>query len=66
MSLVLAGLAGIAFFWLTDPKWGWGHGASPADIVDAMNQAAPGRWIGIAGCTVVMVIGLWLVLRRVA
>jgi hypothetical protein len=66
IGLVLAGAAGIAFFALTDPKWGMIRGETSADVVDAINQASPGTWMGIAGGAVIVVFGCWLILRRSA
>ena len=67
ISLILAGMLGIAFFWLTDPRWGYfgGDRAAPGAI-DAIQQASPGTFIGIAGSALVLLIGLWLMTRRVA
>lgn len=65
-SLELAGVAAIAFFWMTDPRWGVSGETRSADIVDAIHQAAPGTYIGIAGGIVVAVIGVWLLTRRTA
>jgi hypothetical protein len=63
LSLVLAGLAGAGFFWLTDPGRTWSAQSNP-NVVDAINQATPGTYVGITGCAVVVVIGFWLLLRR--
>ena len=63
---MLAGLAGIAFFVVTDPRWGLVHRATSPDVVDAINQGSPGTWIGIAGGAVIVIFGLWLILRRSA
>jgi hypothetical protein len=62
---VLAGLLGIVFFWLTDPRWGV-FSRPVVDVVDAINEASPGTYIGIAGSAVIVVIGLWLMTRRTA
>ena len=66
VSLVLVGVIGILFFWLTDPRQGW---LPPSDraatMVDAIRQAAPGTVIGIAGSALILLIGLWLMTRRV-
>jgi hypothetical protein len=64
LTLVLVGLAGIAFFWLTDPKWGLPVRSASSDVVDAMNQASAGTYIGIAGGIVIAVIGMWLMRRE--
>jgi hypothetical protein len=67
LSLVLVGLLGIAFFWLTDPRRGWFAGESGAPgVIDAIRQASPGTFIGVAGSALVLLIGLWLTMRRVA
>jgi hypothetical protein len=65
LSLVLAGLLGIAFFWMTDPRWGLAPAAS-SEVIDAVHRASTGTWIGVAGCGVIAVIGIWLALRRAA
>lgn len=65
-TLILAGLAGVAFFALTDPKWGMLRPSSSPDIVDAMQQAWPGTYIGMAGGAMIVVFGLWLIVRRSA
>lgn len=62
-SLVIAGLLGIAFFWATDPRYGFIPSAAD-NIIDAANQARIGTWVGIAGSIVVLVIGLWLLTRK--
>lgn len=65
LSLVIAGLLGMAFFWLTDPRYGpFGHWRQSDEIIDLANQLAPGTVIGLAGSLVVLVIGLWLMTRR--
>jgi hypothetical protein len=66
VSLVLVGVIGILFFWLTDPRRGWlPPGERAATMVDAIRQAAPGTVIGLAGSVLVLLIGLWLMTRRV-
>jgi hypothetical protein len=65
LSLVLAGLLGGAFFWLTDPRWGVAAMPS-AQVIDAIQRASVGTWVGIGGCAVIAVIGVWLMLRRTA
>ena len=69
LSLVIAGILGVAFFWLTDPRWGWtgaADAASAPTVIDAVRQASPGTFVGIAGSALVLLIGLWLMTRRVA
>src|SRR5277367_3476958 len=64
-SLVLAGLLGVAFFWITDPRYGlalrWDHDDNPIELA---NQLAVGTWVGLAGSAVVLVLGVWLLMRR--
>jgi len=62
-GLVFAGLVGGAFFWLTDPRTTW-TGRAGADIVDAIRQASPGTYVGIAGCAVIAFIGVCLMMRK--
>ena len=64
MSLILAGLGAIAFSWLSDPRWGVVPQSVSNDMVEAVNQARAGTWIGIAGGTVITIFGLWLFMRR--
>jgi hypothetical protein len=66
IGLVIAGAAGMAFFALTDPKWGMARGETSGDVVDAIRQASPGTWMGIAGGAVIVLFGFWLMLRRSA
>jgi hypothetical protein len=66
LSLAIAGLAGSGFFWLTDPRWGLVRRPASADVIDAINQASPGTYVGIASGLVITVIGLWLMTRRTA
>jgi hypothetical protein len=63
LSLVLAGLLGIGFFWMTDPRFGLSP-ATSVEIVDAIGRASMGTWIGVVGCGVIVLFGLWLMLRR--
>ena len=67
LSLILAGVLGIVFFWLTDPRTGWAaRDSSASTVIDAIRQASPGTFVGIAGSLLVVLIGLWLMTRRVA
>ena len=63
-ALVFAGLLGVAFFWLTDHRYGLASRlAGAASSVDEANQAFAGTVVGIAGSLVVVRIGLWLLTR---
>jgi len=67
MSLVLAGLLSGAFFWATDPKYGWVHLQSSSDnVVDAIREASVATYVGLAGSAFVLLLGLWLLTRRTA
>jgi hypothetical protein len=63
LSLVIAGVLGGGFFWLTDPRYGWVHPAGE-NLIDAANQARIGTLVGITGSAVVLIIGVWLLTRR--
>lgn len=64
-SLVLVGILGIAFFWITDPRLGlgltWNRGENPIDLA---NQHFPGTVIGLAGSLLILLIGIYLISRR--
>jgi hypothetical protein len=64
-SLILVGLLGILFFWLTDPRYGlalhWNHGENPVDLA---NQQFPGTVVGIAASILIVLIGAYLWSRR--
>jgi hypothetical protein len=62
-SLLLAGAAGILFFWITDPRSGLGQWLLGGDI-DTANRAMLGTLVGLAGSVAALVIGLWLLMRR--
>jgi hypothetical protein len=64
--LTLAGLCGAAFFALTDPRLSVWGGSTSSQVVDAVAQASPGTWVGIVGSGVIVLIGLWLTMRRTA
>ena len=67
LTLVLLGLAGVGFFWLTDPRFGyfdlWGR---DDNIVDRVNNAFVPTIVGLVGSMIVLLIGLWLAQRRPA
>jgi hypothetical protein len=64
-SLVLVGILGIAFFWITDPRIGlglaWNRGDNPIDLA---NQHFPGTVVGLAGSLLIFIIGIYLISRR--
>ena len=58
-------MAGVAFFWLTDHRYGLASRlAGAVSCVDEANQAFAGTVVGIAGSLVVVGIGVWLLARR--
>ena len=64
-SLVLAGLLGGAFFWITDPRYGLAlHWSRGENVIDLANQHLPGTVLGLAGSLLVFLIGVFLLLRR--
>ena len=67
LKLVALGLIGIAFFVLTDPRFGFGailDGDPNTNIIDAMHALWPGTVVGLIGSGVVLFIGLWLGVRK--
>ena len=83
LTLIVLGLLGAAFFWVTDPRFGptvaragarpawydprsWllAVRGSPANPVDAANDAAVATLFGFAGCACLLLVGLWLVTRK--
>jgi len=65
-SLVIVGILGIAFFWITDPRYGlalrWDRTENPIDLA---NWHFPGTVLGITASALVLVIGLYLLSRKV-
>jgi hypothetical protein len=64
-SLVLVGVLGIAFFWVTDPRFGLALRWSHENPVDFVNWHRPGTILGAAGSLLVLLIGLYLLSRKV-
>jgi hypothetical protein len=66
-GLLIVGLLGVAFFWVTDPSVGLVNPAERAHTpVDAVHDARTGTYVGVAGSGVVLAIGLWLLMKRTA
>jgi hypothetical protein len=67
MRLCAAGLVGLLFFWLTDPRWGFiGRRMNADDLIDAINFGQYGTFVGLGGSAIVLLFGLWLMTRRTA
>ncbi len=65
LRLAAAGVVGVMFFWLTDPRWGFvGRMMHRDDLIDAINFSRPGTIVGLVGSTIVVIAGLWLTSRR--
>jgi hypothetical protein len=80
LLLIVLGLLGVAFFWVTDPRYGpevgSGHGwydprswiaamrGNPTNPIDAANEATVATIVGLAGSLFVLLVGLWLLARR--
>jgi hypothetical protein len=63
--LIFAGVIGLLFFWLSDPRYGVAAVAIHDDhLRDAANQGLPGTIVGLVGSAVVLLIGAWLSIRR--
>jgi hypothetical protein len=64
-SLVLVGILGAVFFWITDPRYGlalrWSKGENPIDLA---NEHFPGTIVGLAGSLLVFLIGVYLLSSR--
>lgn len=66
-KLALLGSAGAAFFWISDPRWGWtGRFAAGENLIDAANDALIGTLVGVVASAVIIAVGLWLLTRRTA
>lgn len=64
-SLAALGVAGLLFFWLSDPRWGIGLILTrPDSPIDAIHQNLAGTLVGLLGSAVVLLIGLWLLSKR--
>ena len=80
LLLIVLGLVGVAFFWVTDPRYGPAVGSghawfdprswiaamrgNPTNPIDAANEASVATIVGLAGSVFVLLVGLWLLARR--
>ena len=63
LTLMLAGAAGVLFFWCTDPHSAIGAWLT-GGAIDSANQAFWGTLVGLAGSGVALILGLWLLTRK--
>jgi hypothetical protein len=63
LSLTLAGAGGLVFFWCTDPHSSLGSWLT-GGAIDSANQAFFGTLVGLAGSAVALLMGLWLLTRK--
>ncbi|HEY0009335.1 MAG TPA: hypothetical protein VGB55_11470 [Tepidisphaeraceae bacterium] len=68
LLLALFGLIAAGFFWVTDPSLGLAPRVMNPSLnpIDAANQAWPGTVVGLVGSAVIVLTGLWLMIRRPA
>ncbi len=67
LVLALAGVAGVGFFWVTDPTIGLGgRWMTNENVVDVSREAIFPTFVGLAGSIIVLFIGIWLATRRQA
>ena len=63
MGLFCAGIIGLLFFWLTDPRVLTARNATN-ELIERANEARIGTTVGLVGSALVVCIGIWLVLRK--
>jgi hypothetical protein len=63
LTLSLAAAGGLLFFWCTDPH-SWPGSWLTGGAIDSANQAFWGTLVGLAGSAVALVLGIWLLTRR--
>lgn len=80
LTLIVLGLAGAAFFWVTDPRFGpavqrgrpaydprsWlaAMRGNPTNLVDAGADASVATMVGLVGSLSILGVGLYLMSRR--
>ena len=65
IGMIVSGIAGGAFFWLTDPRWTVvGRRMAGDSSLDAVHELSAGTYVGVAGSAIVLLLGIWLVTRR--
>jgi hypothetical protein len=63
LTLSLAGTGGLAFFWCTDPHSSLGSWLT-GGAIDSANQAFWGTLVGMSGSAVALLLGIWLLTRK--
>ena len=68
LVLLVLGVAGALFFWLTDPTIGIATHLMDSSLnrIDAANETRVGTYIGLAGSFLAVLVGLWNIWRRPA
>ena len=64
VSLIIAGLLGLLFFWLTDARYGLTALLLDGNARDAIFARQVGTMVGLGGSAALLLLGLWLSLRR--
>jgi hypothetical protein len=62
--LIVAGLVGLLFFWLTDARYGATAMLLDGNARDAIFARHTGTVVGLCGSVVLLLLGAWLSLRR--
>ena len=62
-GLLVAGLLGGLFFWVTDPRFELKRTRN-YELIDHANETHIGTTVGLIGSGVVLIVGLWLLTRK--
>jgi hypothetical protein len=64
--LIVAGLLGLLFFWLTDARYGVPSLTLNENARDVINARQIGTIVGVAGSVALLLLGTWLSVRRMS